>query len=36
LVGKDLAAFSRETVQMFHRDAVAAAFEIKTVPVAAE
>jgi transaldolase len=28
LVGKDLVEYSRETVQMFHRDAVAAAFTI--------
>ncbi|HTV14996.1 MAG TPA: transaldolase [Acidobacteriaceae bacterium] len=30
LVGKDLAAYSRETVEMFHRDAQAAAFRIDT------
>lgn len=30
LVGKDLLEYSRETVQMFHRDAVAAAFTIDT------
>ena len=30
LVGKDLLEYSRETVQMFHRDAVAAAFSIDT------
>jgi transaldolase len=30
LVGKDLVEYSRETVQMFHRDAVAAAFRIST------
>ncbi len=30
LVGKDLLDYSRETVQMFHRDATAAAYEIKT------
>jgi transaldolase len=30
LVGKDLVEYSRETVQMFHRDAVAAAFTIDT------
>ena len=29
-VGKDLAAYSRETVEMFHRDAQAAAYEIDT------
>ncbi len=30
LVGKDLAAYSRETVEMFHRDAQAAAYRIGT------
>src|SRR5262245_1968557 len=35
LVGKDLAEYSRETVQMFHRDAVAAAFSIKSKEAAA-
>lgn len=30
LVGKDLAEYSRETVQMFHRDATAAAYQIRT------
>lgn len=30
LIGKDLAAYSRETVEMFHRDAAAAAFRINT------
>ncbi len=30
LVGKDLAAYSRETVEMFHRDAQAAAYRIDT------
>lgn len=35
LVGKDLAEYSRETVQMFHRDATAAAFELKTNVAAA-
>jgi transaldolase len=30
LVGKDLAAYSRETVEMFYRDAVAAAYQIET------
>ena len=35
LVGKDLAEYSRETVQMFHRDAVAAAFNIKSKEAAA-
>jgi transaldolase len=34
LVGKDLDAYSRETVQMFHRDAVASKFSI-AVPAAA-
>ena len=34
LVGKDLDAYSRETVQMFHRDAVASNFSI-AVPAAA-
>ena len=31
LVGKDLDEYSLETVKMFHRDAVAAAFNIKTL-----
>lgn len=31
LVGKDLDEYSRETVQMFHRDALASAFNINTV-----
>jgi transaldolase len=35
LVGKDLAAYSRETVEMFHRDAAASAFQIDTSVVAA-
>jgi transaldolase len=35
LVGKDLVEYSRETVQMFHRDAVAAAFTIDTGEMAA-
>ena len=30
LVGKDLMEYSKETVQMFYKDAAAAAFEIKT------
>lgn len=30
LVGKDLAAYSQETVEMFHRDAAASAFQIDT------
>jgi transaldolase len=36
LIGKDLAEYSRETVQMFHRDATAAAYQIKITSVAAE
>ncbi len=36
LIGKDLAEYSRETVQMFFRDAAAAAYQIKTALVAAE
>ena len=36
LVGKDLAEYSRETVQAFYRDATAAAYEIKTTRIAAE
>jgi hypothetical protein len=35
LVGKDLTAYSLETVEMFHRDAQAAAFRIDTSLVAA-
>jgi transaldolase len=35
LVGKDLAIYSRETVEMFHRDARAAAYRIDTTLVAA-
>jgi transaldolase len=35
LVGKDLVEYSRETVQMFHRDAVAAEFTIDTGEMAA-
>ncbi|MGA8614454.1 MAG: transaldolase [Xanthobacteraceae bacterium] len=35
LVGKDLVEYSRETVQMFHRDAVAAAFSIDIGEMAA-
>jgi transaldolase len=35
LVGKDLAAYSRETVEMFHRDARAAEYQIDTTSVAA-
>jgi transaldolase len=36
LIDKDLVEYSRETVQMFHRDATAAAYQIKTTSVAAE
>jgi transaldolase len=36
LVGKDLAEYSRETVQSFYRDAAAAAYQIKTTRFAAE
>ena len=36
LVGKDLAEYSRETVQTFYRDAAAAAYQIKTTRFAAE
>jgi transaldolase len=36
LVGKDLAEYSRETVQAFYRDATAAAYQIKTTRFAAE
>jgi transaldolase len=36
LVGKDLVEYSRETVQVFHRDATAAAYQIKTARFAAE
>jgi len=35
LVGKDLAAYSRETVQMFYRDASASQFSIATASDAA-
>lgn len=35
LVGKDLAEYSRETVQMFYRDATASAFAIKSAKNAA-
>jgi transaldolase len=35
-VGKDLGEFSRETVQMFYRDAMAAGYHIKTSRFAAE
>jgi transaldolase len=36
LVDKDLVEYSRETVQLFYRDATAAAYQIKTTRVAAE
>ena len=36
LAGKDLAEYSRETVQLFYRDALAAAYQIKTTRFAAE
>ncbi len=36
LIGKDLAEYSRETVQAFYRDAAAAAYQIKTARFAAE
>jgi transaldolase len=36
LVGKDLAEYSRETVQAFYRDATAAAYQIKIARFAAE
>jgi transaldolase len=36
LVDKDLTEYSRETVQLFYRDATAAAYQIKTARVAAE
>ena len=36
LVGKDLAEYSRETVQGFYRDATASAYTIKTTRIAAE
>jgi transaldolase len=36
LVDKDLVEYSRETVQMFYRDASAAAYQIKTTRFAAE
>jgi transaldolase len=35
LVGKDLLEYSRETVQMFHRDAIASAFSIDAAKYAA-
>src|SRR3981189_645258 len=36
LIDKDLAEYSRETVQLFYRDATAAAYQIKTARFAAE
>ena len=36
LVGKDLVEYSRETVQLFYRDATAAAYQIRTERIAAE
>jgi transaldolase len=36
IVGKDLDEFSRETVQMFYKDAMAAGYQIKTSRFAAE
>jgi transaldolase len=36
LIDKDLAEYSRETVQIFFKDATAAAFQIKTKRFAAE
>ena len=36
LVDKDLSEYSRETVQLFYRDATAAAYQIKTTRIAAE
>ena len=36
LIDKDLAEYSRETVQLFYRDAAAAAYQIKTTRFAAE
>jgi transaldolase len=36
LIGKDLIEYSRETVQMFYRDASSAGFAIATKRVAAE
>jgi transaldolase len=35
LVGKDLTEYSRETVEMFYRDASAAAYQIETRRIAA-
>ena len=36
LVDKDLSEYSRETVQLFYKDATAAAYQIKTTRIAAE
>ncbi len=36
LIGKDLLEYSRETVQLFHRDATAAAYQVRTKREAAE
>jgi len=36
LVGKDLVEYSRETVQLFYRDATAAAYQVNTTRFAAE
>jgi len=36
LIGKDLSEYSRETVQLFYRDATAAAYQIATTRFAAE
>jgi transaldolase len=36
LIGKDLAVYSRETVQAFYRDAAAAGYQIETTRFAAE
>jgi transaldolase len=36
LIGKDLIEYSRETVQLFYRDAAAAGYEVRTKRVAAE
>jgi transaldolase len=36
LIGKDLTEYSRETVQMFYKDATSAGYQIKTKRVAAE
>jgi transaldolase len=36
LIDKDLSEYSRETVQLFHKDATAAAYQITTTRIAAE